>query len=55
MKDFVEVLMAILGTIAFIALIVFVMPFVHFWVAYFGGWITMKIMNLDTMLVLTKF
>lgn len=45
MKDFVEVLMTILGAIAFIALIVFVMPFVHFWVAYFGGWITMKIIG----------
>lgn len=35
----------ILGALALIVIAVIVMPFVSFWLSYFGGWIAMKIIG----------
>ena len=40
--------LTIIGAIAIIALTLIVMPFVSFWLAYFGGWITMHVIG-DTL------
>ena len=38
----------IMGAIAIIALALIIMPFVSFWLAYFGGWITSLVIG-DTL------
>ena len=48
MEDFFEVLATILGVIGMIILMIVIMPFIHFWLAYFGGWITMHVIG-DTL------
>lgn len=40
--------LTIIGAIAIIAVAVIVMPFVSFWLAYFGGWITSLVIG-DTL------
>ena len=45
MEDFLEVLVAIFGIIGVIILMIVVMPFIHFWLAYFGGWVAMHVIG----------
>ena len=40
--------LTIIGAIGIVALTLIVMPFVSFWLAYFGGWITFLIIG-DTL------
>ena len=40
--------LTVIGAIAIIALTLIVMPFVSFWLAYFGGWITSLVIG-DTL------
>lgn len=35
----------VFGVLILIVIAVVVMPFVSFWLAYFGGWITMKVIG----------
>ena len=45
MENFLKVLVAIFGVIGVIILMIVVMPFIHFWLAYFGGWIAMHVIG----------
>lgn len=39
MDEILEIIAIILGAIALIVLIIFIGPWICFWLAYFGGWI----------------
>lgn len=38
----------IIGVVALFAILVVVMPFISFWLSYFGGWVTSKVVG-DTL------
>lgn len=57
MEDF----MTILGAIVLIAITVIIMPFISFWLAYFGGWLASLVIGdslcnaLNTLFGTTRF
>ena len=51
-KDLGEILLTIIGAIVLVFIVMLVLPFCNFWIAYFGGWIA--ILTIGVKLVAKK-